>query len=202
MGEMYEKDNLINLDQQQRLRRVEEELLYDDHFQKRAFEPPTTFWGMTDSTAFLLGYQLLSIVANAYMSMNTDPGASVWFYAAGIAFNALGIYGLSMLKTGPMIFYAVFLVLSFIFSSTISVFALSYLVRIDVCSNVASIIPGMAQSCNANPMLFKIVGSISVFAELFLEIFIIVQTKRVCQYVRNLEKEKKSIGSYGSISLN
>lgn len=199
---------LLPEDRQRELRKFEDELLYCEDKKKKVHYPRSkplpTLFGITDSAAFLLGYLLLAIGANIYMAAEY-AGGTVYFYIINAAFSAIGLIGLITLHPTSMFIYGAYLCASFIFSAGISGGLILFVLQSDVCNVIGDILPGnkLKRLCLENPTKFQMMTVGSVMAELFLEVFVMWQLKKMYDYAidspaedsKNPELPKGKLGS-------
>lgn len=186
MTEMMEKSMLLPEDRQRELRKVEAELLLESggklEEQSKTLSTLSPC-GLTDSAAFLLGYQLLAIGANIYMLISLE-GPAGWYYLANAIFSLVGLVGLRMLQPTLMLIYGGYLCASFLFSTMISGGAVLFIMQRDICNAIGDILPGqeVRNFCLTSPGRFQALALTTVFAELLLEFFVMWQLKRMYNY--------------------
>jgi hypothetical protein len=203
---------LLPEDRKRELRIVENELLYHEdtthhkdsrHHGDAKSRPLPSIFGITDSAAFLLGYLMLSVGANAYMTFKYS-GSATYFYLVNCAFSLVGLIGLTMLHPLTMFVYGGYLCASFLFSAAISGGVILFILQSNVCDMVEEIMPGrkVRELCASGPGSFQATAVITVLLELALEVFVMWQLKKMYDYALESPINKpKPKGKLGSISL-
>lgn len=137
-----------------------------------------------DRLSFLIGYMVLSAGANLYLAIGASDRGTLLYYVLSSVASAIGLYGASKLNPTCIFLYATFLGVSFMFSAAVSGCAMILLLQEDVCNAVGSAFgsPKLYQYCLASPVRFQLLSVGTIFAELFLELFILYQVKKQHAY--------------------
>lgn len=167
--------------------------------------PMPAILGIFDSAAFLLGYTILAVGANAYMSMS-NYGPACWYYVINALLSIVGLFGLAMSSATLMFIYGGYLCASFLVGSMFAGSAVMLLLQADVCHAVGTVIASqeIVEFCTADPLRFQIIAITTVFSELLLEAFVIWQLHRVHRFTSSCassQQNKLPLGKLGSIAI-
>lgn len=145
----------------------------------------------SDRLSFLMGYMLLSAGANLYLMLGASDQGSMLYYLLITVASAVGMYGACKLHPTYIFLYAIFLGASFMFSAAVSGCAMLLLLQEDVCNAVGSALGSLKlyEFCIASPVRFQLLSVGTIFGELFLEMLILYQVKKLHSYAVHREKE-------------
>ncbi|PJF18599.1 hypothetical protein PSACC_01583 [Paramicrosporidium saccamoebae] len=208
--EMSETTKLLEEgDHKQAIAKAERELLGPVYDPEEHVQPLPSIFGITDCAAFMLGYLMLAVGANAYMATKYS-GTATYFYTVNAAFSFVGLIGLTMLHPLTMFIYGGYLCASFLFSAVISGGVVLFILQSNVCEVVEEIMPGrkIRELCISGPGNFQATAVATVLLELGLEVFVMWQLKKMYDYAIqcpvNLPKGSKwgpPKGKLGSVAI-